>query len=68
MAINIGKTDKGVRLLVGLLAILAGIVFKSWWGIVGLVLIATAVINWCPIYTLFGINTFMSKSTRKNGN
>lgn len=68
MAINISKTDKGIRLLLGILIILAGIAFQSWWGIAGLVLIGTALINWCPIYALFGFNTFLSKSRRKNGN
>lgn len=68
MSINIGKTDKGIRILLGILIILAAIIFKSWWGLAGLVLIGTALVNWCPIYAMLGLNTFLSKKEHKNGN
>lgn len=68
MPINISKTDKGIRLLLGILIILAGIAFQSWWGLAGLVLVVTAVINWCPVYALLGLNTFLSKKPGKHGN
>jgi hypothetical protein len=57
MNINLGKTDKYIRVVAGMLAILGGIVFQSWWGILGAVLLITALINWCPVYALFNINT-----------
>ena len=54
---NVGKTDKVIRVIAGIAAIGAGYYFKSWWGAIGLVLLLTALINWCPIYTPFKIST-----------
>lgn len=54
---NVGKADKMIRLLAGIAVIAAGVYFQSWWGAVGIVPIATALINWCPLYAPFGIST-----------
>lgn len=57
MTANIGSTDRIIRIVLGLLIIAAGFYFSSWWGALGLILLATAAINWCPIYAPFGIST-----------
>lgn len=57
MKCNVGKTDKVIRIIVGLAIGAAGIYFKSWWGLIGIVPIFTALINWCPLYLPFGIKT-----------
>ena len=54
---NIGITDRWVRLVIGLAIGAAGIYFKSWWGLIGLVILATALIRTCPLYLPFGIST-----------
>ena len=54
---NIGSTDKILRIIAGLIIIVSGLIFKSWWGVIGLALILTAVINWCPAYVPLGIST-----------
>jgi hypothetical protein len=54
---NIGKTDKTIRIIVGLVIIAIGLYFQSWWGAIGLVPLGTALINWCLPYALLGINT-----------
>jgi hypothetical protein len=59
---NIGITDKWIRVVIGLAIGVAGIYFKSWWGLIGLIPLATALINWCPLYLPFGISTRRSKS------
>ncbi len=58
---NVGKTDKNLRIIAGLAAIGVGAYFQSWWGAIGLVFIATALISWCPPYALLGINTCKTK-------
>jgi hypothetical protein len=58
---NMGITDKWVRIVAGLLIGAAGIYFKTWWGLVGLVFLATALINTCPLYLPFGISTRRAK-------
>lgn len=57
MKCNVGKTDKVIRIIVGLAIGAAGIYFKSWWGLIGIVPIFTALINWCSLYLPFGIRT-----------
>jgi len=55
---NIGRLDKIIRVLFGLAVVWAGIYFKSMFGLIGIIPIITAVIEWCPLYILFGINSF----------
>ena len=57
MKVNVGSADKVVRIILGLVIIAIGLVYKSWWGLVGLLPLATALINFCPLYTLIGIST-----------
>ena len=55
---NVGSTDKIIRLAVGaLLIVLALFGVIGWWGWIGIVPIATALMNWCPAYILLGIKT-----------
>jgi len=61
MQCNIGKLDKVGRVVLGLAVIGAGLYYKSWWGAIGVVPLATAVIGWCPAYLPFGINTMKRK-------
>jgi len=55
---NIGKIDRLVRGIVGVLIILAGIYFKSWWGAIGLIPLITALLRYCPLYIPLKINTY----------
>ncbi len=54
---NVGSGDRALRVMAGLVVIFIGIDYNSWWGIVGLLPITTAVIGWCPAYLPFGIST-----------
>ncbi len=55
---NIGTIDRVLRILVGLAVLsLAFIGPKTPWGYAGLILVVTAVINFCPIYRIIGVNT-----------
>ena len=54
---NIGDADKALRLIAGIAALGAGFYFQSWWGAIGLVLMATAAIGWCLPYAILGFNT-----------
>ena len=60
MTTNVGFADRVVRVLIGLA--LLSLLFlldggARWFGLIGLVPIATALIGWCPAYAPFGINT-----------
>ena len=54
---NVGSADKAVRSILGAAIISAGVYFKSWWGVVGAVPLLTALIGWCPAYSLLGVQT-----------
>lgn len=59
---NIGITDRWIRIVIGLAIAAIGIYFKSWWGLVGIVPLSTALIKTCPLYLPFGISTRRIKS------
>ncbi len=58
---NMGSTDRIIRFILGVAAAALGIIFQSWWGLIGIVLIFTALIRWCPAYLPFGISTIGHK-------
>jgi predicted RND superfamily exporter protein len=58
---NIGTTDRTIRIIAGIIIIALGVWFKSWWGLIGLLPLATALIGWCPPYALLGISTCRNK-------
>lgn len=57
MKSNVGGIDRILRFIAGLALLGAGLYFKSWWGLVGLVPLATAVFRFCPAYLPIGLNT-----------
>lgn len=60
MNANIGTADRAIRLvlaagLFSLFFILNG--DQKWLGLIGMVPLATGLLRWCPLYSLFGIRT-----------
>jgi len=56
--INVGSTDRVLRVIVGL--VLIALVFvgpETPWGWIGVIPLATGLFRMCPLYQLFGINT-----------
>jgi len=57
---NVGGVDKVLRIVVGLgllsLFVLAEGSAK-WFGLIGLVPLGTALMGYCPLYSLLGLNT-----------
>ena len=57
---NMGQTDRNIRIVLGVILVLVLVLVQSGWswvGLLGIVLLATAFMNFCPLYTLFGIRT-----------
>ncbi|HYN76237.1 MAG TPA: DUF2892 domain-containing protein [Lamprocystis sp. (in: g-proteobacteria)] len=55
---NAGTIDRAMRAIVGIALI--GLTFTGQvgvWGWIGIIPLATALIGWCPAYTLLGIKT-----------
>ena len=57
MTINVGSTDRWLRIVLGIVVIVLGFYFQSWWGALGIIPIATGLLRFCPLYFPFKINT-----------
>jgi hypothetical protein len=55
---NVGQTDRLFRILIGV-GILAYFVIGSWsaWAFLGVLLVVTGLIGYCPLYSVLRINT-----------
>lgn len=64
MKLNIGNTERAVRVVAGVVLIgLAATGTVGWWGWLGVLPLATGAIGWCPPYALFGFSTCAKKET-----
>ena len=62
MKTNVGGIDRIARIVIGLvLIVLAATGTVGVWGWLGVVLLATGAIGWCPPYAIFGWNTCSTK-------
>ena len=69
MKVNIHPVERVVRGLAGLFLI--SLLFwgpKSYWGLIGLVLVFTAAFGWCPPYQLLGISTLRTRNDKSGTN
>ena len=58
---NVGTLDRTLRIGAGFALIaLAATDTVGAWGWIGIVPLGTALVGWCPAYTLFGIKTCKS--------
>lgn len=62
MKTNMGSIDRIIRAVAGLAILGVGYHFRSWWGLVGLVPLLTALVRFCPAYVPLGISTCGTKS------
>lgn len=61
---NVGSTDRVIRLIIGI--VLLSLLFildggAKYFGLIGIIPIFTALFKYCPLYTVFGINTSKTK-------
>jgi type IV secretory pathway TrbD component len=67
---NMGNGDRFLRIIIGVLALILGLSgnFEGTlnWIIlaVGVIMVVTSSMQFCPLYSLFGINTGKSKSEK----
>lgn len=56
---NVGSMDRNIRFGAGAVLLIWGLVFHGGWllSLIGIVLLATAYLNFCPAYKLIGMNT-----------
>ena len=57
MKSNVGSLDRIIRIVLGLGIAIGGIIFESYWGLIGIPILATGIFRYCLLYPLLGINT-----------
>lgn len=57
MKCNVGTVDRLLRIILGLIIAILGVVFDSWWGLVGIIPLATGIFQFCPMYLPLKIST-----------
>ncbi len=64
MSANVGTIDRILRIIVGLgLLSLTVIGPQTLWGLIGIIPLATALLGYCPAYTLLGMSTCPRRQT-----
>lgn len=57
-ATNVGTVDRVLRIVVGIVLLALVVVGpQTYWGLIGLIPLATGVLKTCPAYSLVGIKT-----------
>lgn len=57
---NVGTVDRTIRIVAGLALLSLLVILEGnarWWGLVGLLPLATGLMGSCPLYMPFGIDT-----------
>ncbi|HLN18684.1 MAG TPA: DUF2892 domain-containing protein [Patescibacteria group bacterium] len=57
MRVNIGEGDRVFRILSGIIIIALGMTYQSTLILLGMIILITGLIGWCPLYQLFKIST-----------
>lgn len=57
MTCNVGKTDKWIRIIIGIIILAWGVSISSWFAVIGIALILTGLFSFCGLYKLLGIST-----------
>lgn len=49
---NIGKTDRTIRVIVGVVALYLAYTYNVWWLVLAVIALATATMGKCPMYAM----------------
>jgi hypothetical protein len=60
---NVGKTDRAIRIILGVIIAATGLYFQSWWGLLAIVPFTTAFAGSCPLYSILGLSSCPAKAT-----
>ena len=65
MKTNVGTADKVFRIVLGIALLVYAVLGQApmrWIGLIGVIPLVTALMGFCPLYTLLGLNTCPMKS------
>jgi len=64
MNVNEGSFDRIIRVIMGLIILALWFVLQGnakYFALIGFIPLVTAILGWCPLYSIFGIKTCKSK-------
>jgi hypothetical protein len=61
MKVNVGGIDRVLRIAIGAALIAWALLGGPVWAWIGVVALATGVMNFCPAYSILGMNTCKTK-------
>ncbi|MFC1558696.1 DUF2892 domain-containing protein [candidate division KSB1 bacterium] len=54
---NVGNVDAIIRIVLGIIFIVLGVLYSKWWFLAAVISIGTAAFKLCCLYKVFGIST-----------
>lgn len=64
---NVGGIDRILRIAIGaLLVVLAALNVIGVWGYIGVLLVASGLLRFCPAYLPFGLNTCATRTASEH--
>lgn len=68
MKANVGGIDRTLRIILGIVLLaLCAVPAVGWWGLIGIVPLATGLMRFCPLYPMLGISTCKAGSAALEG-
>jgi hypothetical protein len=58
---NVGAIDRLLRIIIGIAIAVVGVVYQSYWGIVGIAILTTGLFGYCPVYAILKISSITKK-------
>lgn len=62
---NAGLLDRFIRIVLGLIIIMGGYYYQSFWALVGIIPLVSGLTGFCPLYGAFGLSTCAGNEKNK---
>lgn len=63
---NVGYLDSVLRVILGVIIVTAGFYYNTYWGLLGLILVFSGAVSYCPVYRILGMETTLPNIEREN--
>lgn len=63
---NVGYIDSIIRVISGAVILITGLYFDSMWGLLGLIIVFSGAVSYCPVYGVLKIETTKPNAERAN--
>jgi len=63
---NVGYLDSIIRVFIGAVIVASGLYLNNFWGLLGLILVFSGALSFCPIYRILNTTTISPDLEREN--